>query len=282
MWGFAGWNFFGNTAWLLNTQGVNMLMNIFFGVITNAARGVAAQVNHIIQQFVENFMMALKPQITKLYANGEKNEAFTLVCRGARLSFYIMYIISLPIMIESHQILKLWLGTPPENAHVFVVWTILSSFTTILGSTLVTLQLAHGNIRYYQIWITIFGCLPFPLTWIAFKLGAHSVVAYYIFVAVYWGLIYVRFYLVHGMTGIPTKMYLVGVIVKTHIVGLVSAIFPVLIFLLMPETIMRMLIVGITSVLSSGFIIYFCGLDSPEKAFISNKILGKVTSKFHK
>ena len=66
-----------------------------------------------------------------------------------------MYIISLPLMIESHQILNLWLGTPPEGAYLFVVWTILSSFTTLLGNTLVTLQMAHGNIKHYQIWITV-------------------------------------------------------------------------------------------------------------------------------
>ena len=156
-----------------------MLMNIFFGVVTNAARGVAVQVNGIIQQFVDNFMTALRPQITKLYASGEKNEAFVLACRGTRFSFYIMYIISLPLMIESQQILNLWLGTPPEGAYLFVVWTILSSFTTLLGNTLVTLQMAHGNIKHYQIWITVFGCLPFPLTWLAFKLGASSIVAYF-------------------------------------------------------------------------------------------------------
>ena len=76
IWGFAGWNFFGQTAWILNTQGVNMLMNLYFGVVVNAARGVADRVNSIIQQFVTNFMMALNPQITKSYAAGDKEDAF--------------------------------------------------------------------------------------------------------------------------------------------------------------------------------------------------------------
>lgn len=275
MCGFAGWNFFGNTTWLLNTQGVNMLMNIFFGVVTNAARGVAVQVNGIIQQFVDNFMTALRPQITKLYASGEKNEAFVLACRGTRFSFYIMYIISLPLMIESHQILNLWLGTPPEGAYLFVVWTILSSFTTLLGNTLVTLQMAHGNIKHYQIWITVFGCLPFPLTWLAFKLGASSIVAYYIFVIVYWGLIFVRYYLVHGMTGIPARLYLLGVVAKTHIVGIMSAILPMVIYFQMSENIWRLIVVLISSFISSGVIIYLFGLDAAEKSFFNKKIFSK-------
>ena len=281
MWGFAGWNMFAQTAWILNTQGVNMLMNIFFGVVVNAARGVAVQVNGIIQSFVNNFMMALNPQITKSYAAGDKDTAFRLACRGSRFSFYIMYFLALPIMIESHQILELWLGTPPEQADAFVVWTILSTLATLLGNTMVTLQMAHGDIRKYQIWITIFGCLPFPLTWIVFKFGAPSIVAYYIYVAVYWGLIFVRYYLVHEKTGIPAKMYLGGVIAKTHLVAIAAAILPLGVYFLMPETITRLLLVGIVSVLSSITIIYFFGIDQAERQFIQRKVLS-VTSKIHK
>lgn len=281
IWGFAGWNLFGQAAWILNTQGINMLMNIFFGVVVNAARGVAGQVNGVIQGFVNNFMVALNPQITKSYAVGDKNAAFKLACRGCRFSFYIMYVLALPIMIESRMILKLWLGTPPEHSDIFVVWTILSTLVILLGNTLVTLQMAHGKIRHYQIWITFFGCFPFPLTWLAFYLGASPLVSYYIFFAVYWGLIFVRYYLVHGMTGLPAKMYLGGVVARTHVVALISAILPIIIFLLMPEGIARLLVVCISSVLSSCLVIYVIGLDKTEKEFIINKLSAIVSSIFH-
>lgn len=280
MWGFAGWNLFAQTAWILNTQGINMLMNIFFGVVVNAARGVAVQVNGIIQNFVNNFMMALNPQITKSYAAGDKDTAFRLACRGCRFSFYIMYFLALPIMIESHQILELWLGTPPEQADVFVVWSFISTLATLLGNTMVTLQMAHGDIQKYQLWITVFGCIPFPLTWIVFRMGAPSVVAYYIYVAVYWGLIFVRYYLVHDKTGIPAKMYLGGVVAKTHIVAVIAAILPVCVYFLMPETILRLLLVGIVSVFSSTIVIYTLGIDQAERKFIQDKIC-VVISKFH-
>lgn len=281
IWGFAGWNFFAQTAWILNTQGINMLMNLFFGVVVNAARGVAVQVNGVIQGFVSNFMVALNPQITKSYAVGDKDAAFRLACRGSRFSFYIMFILALPIMIESHQILELWLGNPPAQADAFVVWTILSTFTTILGNTLVTLQMAHGDIKKYQLWITVFGCFPFPLTWLVFKLGAPSIVSYYIYVAVYWGLIFVRYYLVHGTTGIPAKMYLWGVVARTHLVAVVSAIFPLVIFNMMPETMVRLLWVSITCVFSSVVVIYTIGIDKAEQNFIRDKFLVRIT-KFHR
>lgn len=279
IWGFAGWNMFAQTSWILNTQGINMLMNVFFGVVVNAARGVAVQVNGVIQHFVSNFMMALNPQITKSYAAGDKETAFRLACRGCRFSFYIMFILALPVMIESHQILELWLGTPPAQADAFVVWTILSSFSTLLGNTLVTLQMAHGNIRHYQIWITVFGCIPFPLTWLAFELGFSSIVSYYIYVAIYWGLIFVRYYLVHGMTGIPAKMYLGGVVAKTHIIAVVSAIIPIFIFFILPENIVRLSLVIISSVIVSSIVIYTVGLDKAEKHFVQEKIFSKVKLK---
>ena len=253
-----------------------MLMNIFFGVVVNAARGVAVQVNGIIQGFVNNFMTALSPQITKSYAVGDKDTAFTLACRGCRFSFYIMFVLALPVMIESRQILNLWLGTPPEQTDLFVVWTILSTLATLLGNTLVTLQMAHGDIKRYQLWITIFGCIPFPLTWLAFKFGAPSIVAYYIYFVVYWGLIFVRFHLVHGMTGIPAKMYLDGVVVKTHLVAVISAAFPLIIFYMMPGTLLRLLLVSVSSILSSVFVIYTIGMDQSERNFIREKFLSKL------
>jgi hypothetical protein len=137
--------------------------------------------------------------------------------------------------------------------------------------------MAHGDIKKYQLWITIFGCLPFPLTWLVFKLGAPSIVSYYIYVAVYWGLIFVRYYLVHGMTGIPAKMYLWGVVARAHLVAIVSAVLPLIIFYMMPETLVRLLCVSITCVLSSVVVIYTIGIDKAEQNFIRDKFLVRIT-----
>ncbi len=279
IWSFAGWNFFGQTAWILNTQGINMLMNIFFNVAVNAARGIAVQVNGIIQNFVTNFMTALNPQITKSYACGEKAEAFKLACRGARFSFFIMFILALPVLLESTQILTIWLGTPPEQADAFVVWTILSTFTILLGNTLVTLQMAHGDLRKYQLWITFVGCLPFPLTWVLFKMGFAAITSYFVFVTIYWVLIFVRFILVNESTGITAKEYLGGVIVKCHVVGVVATLLPLAIRIMMPESILRLLLVCSTSVLTSAVAIYYIGLEKSERTIITGKVLSIIRKK---
>ena len=272
IWNFAGWNMFGNGAWILNTQGVNMLLNIYYGVIVNAARGIADQVNNIILMFVNNFMMALNPQITKSYAAGDKEYAYSLACRGSRFSFYIMYLLGLPLMIEAKQILQLWLGTPPEQSDAFLVWIILSSFTTTIGNTIGTLQMAQGNIKRYQTIMTSFASLIFPFTWIAYYLGGTPIYTYYIFAFIYWCLIFLRFRLVHTSTGISYHQYLVGVVLRCHIVGIVSAIIPLLIALIMYPSFLRLLLVCIASTTSIVLTIYTIGLEKSERAMIISKV----------
>ena len=117
---FAGWNFFTNGSYIFNTQGVNILINLFFGVTLNAARGIAVQVDTAIIQFVNNFSTALNPQIIKNYAIGNKDEMFKLVCRGAKFSYYLLLLFSLPVLFETKYILMLWLKIVPEHTVVFL------------------------------------------------------------------------------------------------------------------------------------------------------------------
>lgn len=279
IWSFAGWNFLGNGAGILNTQGINMLMNIFFGVVVNAARGIADQVNNIVQMFVNNFMTALNPQITKSYAVGDFQSSYLLTCRGARFSFYIMYILALPLMLESKQILQIWLGNPPSIASTFMVWTIASSLTLVLGNTLITLQMANGNVRRYQITMTIIGCIPFPLSWIAFQVGAPVSIAYVIYFAIYWLLIFVRFYLVNKSTKLPSNMYLKGVVINCHITALLSLILPFIIRIVMPSGIIRLFIVCLVSLVSICLVVYFYSITNSEKIFFKQYIIKTIQNR---
>lgn len=279
MWSFAGWNLLGNGAYILNTQGVNMVMNIFFGVVANAARGIANHVNNAVQQFVNNFMMALTPQITKSYAVGEKEEAFKLTCRGARFSFYLILLISLPIMIEVDQILNIWLGVVPENTGDFVIWTILASIVTMLGNTLINLQMAHGNIKHYQIVMALCGFLPFPLTWIAYSLGAPVIWTFIIYFIVYYILNYVRLFLVHNSTGIPYKLYLKDVVIRTHVVAVASVVLPIFLVHMFEPSIYRIAITVSVSTISTLAAICILGLQNEERQKIVKLIMNKINRK---
>lgn len=281
MFGFAGWNYLANSAYILNTQGVNMIMNIFFGVVFNAARGIAEQVNNAVQSFVNSFTTALNPQITKSFAGGDKEYAFDLVYKGAKYAFLLMLVLSLPILLETETILNLWLKNPPEHAVSFVRWTILGTMTTTMGNTLLTLVMAHGNIKKYQIIITLCGFLPFPLTWLAFQLQLDAVTAYVIFFAVYYILIYVRLFLVHNITGIPWKPYIKEVVLRTHIVSVVSFIIPYFAIQMLTPSVLRLLITCAVSILSSCSCAIYIGMSKKERVVLKAKVTKFIHSKFH-
>ena len=273
---FAGWNFFGNTAWILNTQGISLLINVFFGVALNAARGIGNQVDGLAQQFVINFMTALNPQITKLYASGNLPKMHQLVCSGAKFSFFLTMLFAIPCCLETPKILSVWLGVVPDYAVTFVRLTFVSSMVTVLGNTLVTAQLATGKIRRYQIIMTLVGFWVFPLTWIAYKLGGGPEWTYYIFCVVYFGLIFVRIYLVKDLIHMPWMLYIREVIFKSIVVLVVAVIAPLLLYLLMPDSILRVALVVFISFISSGIVIYWIGLHKDERQSVKHLLLDKV------
>ena len=151
MTGFAGWNFFAQGAYQLNGNGVNLLINIFFGVTLNAARGIANQVNGAVSQFASNFMVALTPQITKSYAAGELAEMHKLIFRGAKFSYFLTLFFLIPICIETEYILKLWLINVPDNTVSFVRWTLYITALNMFSGTLIPALHATGNIKRYMI-----------------------------------------------------------------------------------------------------------------------------------
>ena len=272
LWSFAGWNLLGNGASILNNQGVNIIMNVFFGVVVNAARGIANQVNNAVQQFVSNFTMALNPPIIKSYAAGDRTYSFDLACKGAKYSYSLMLLISLPILMESNQILELWLNTPPQNSTLFLNWTIMTSLTSVVGQSLVTLILANGNIKKFQIIFAIIGFLPFPLSWLAFHFGYSALSAFIINFICYYILIYVRLWLAHNVTGIQYSLYFKEVIIRVHLITLTSIIVPLITIFYMPPSFYRLLITSTTSIISVSFSVYYLILDNNEKTTIKKYI----------
>lgn len=272
MTGFAGWSFFGNTAYMLNTQGVDMLMNIFFGVTLNAAKGVASQVQNAVMQFVGNFTVALNPQITKSYAAGDRKYMNQLVCRGARFSYFLLLIFAVPIVCEADYILHLWLKIVPEYAPLFLRLMLLGTLITLLGNTMLTAILATGNIRRYQLWITVTGCLVFPLTWIAFKLGFPPETTYIIYIVIYFLLNFVRAYIAKGLMNFPIKLYIFDVILKVSIVSAVSFVMPLLVVYYFDEGFLRLCATCIISLFSTISVIYVLGLEGAERTIILNKL----------
>lgn len=266
MTGFAGWNFLGNGAYMLNTQGVNILMNLYFGVAVNAARGIATQVDAALKQFVNNFTTAVNPQITKSYAQGDLDYMHKLVCRSAKFSAFLMMFFAVPIILETNTILTIWLKTVPDYAVIFLQWIIISSFMdTVLANSLVTSMFATGKIKRYQIIVTTVGCLVFPLSWIAFKLGFEPQVGYILYFIIYTILLFVRLYLLKDMVKLPVMMYIREVLYKLAPIIVVGFAIPGILILTMDAGWLRLILVCLLSVLVTAASEYFIGLSNKEK-----------------
>ena len=275
---FAGWNLLGQGTWILNMQGIDLLINSFFGVTMNAARGIAGQVNGAVGKFAASFVTAIDPQITKTYAEGNLSAMHILIFRATRLAMFLMFLFAIPIIIETPYILGIWLKEVPDHAVLFTRLTIVFSTIIQLGQTLVTAQLATGNIKKYQI-IMALGCIwVLPLTWISYKSGLPAEWCYYINISVYFLLVFVRIHLVKDLIQLPTKYYIRHVLLRIAFVLMLSVPFPFLIHQFITEGLLRLILVFIASTLSLGLAVYLFGMEGDERITIKDYIGRKIAS----
>lgn len=176
---FSGWNFIGSASTILNTQGINILINLFFGVALNGARGIATQVDNAINTFVQNFMMALNPQITKSYASGDFKFVNSTIITGTKFAFFLLWFLALPVCLNTDYILSIWLKQVPEYAAIFIQLGLVYNLINNLSQCLYTTMLATGNIKNYQIVVGGLNLLTFPTVFVFFKIGFPVEWSYY-------------------------------------------------------------------------------------------------------
>ena len=274
---FAGWNLFGHGAWMLETQGVNILINMFFGVQLNAARGIAVQVNNIVQQFVNNFMTALSPQITKSYAAGDLDYMNSIVLKGAKFSYLLMFMVALPVFLETDTILKLWLKDFPDYTVPFVRLTLAISLCMVLVNPFLTALRATGNIKNYQIIVGIVGLLQFPFIYIAFRSGFSPTSSYVISLAFYLFFAFFKPWLVRNSIRISMRNFLSETIVPSFLVSLFSMLVPLAIMLCFKNTIPRLVCVCLACFVATSLCVWLLGLTKGEKIMAKSFVLSKLT-----
>lgn len=268
---YSGWNLIGNTTWILNNQGVNMLVNVFFGVAFNAARGVAGQVNSAIQAFVNNFTMAFSPQITKSYASGDIDYAISLANRGTKFSWLMMYIFIVPVFMEADTLLKLWLGDVPEQASLFLRFTMFESLAVTSGQALFKLIQATGDVKRYQIIVSLFAILVFPISWIAFALEAPVWSPYLCFIIVYSLLNIIRLLTLKRLMHYSVRLFIKESLFPCIAVSIISFIVPLILSQYLEVGVKRFFIMVPTAVLWTGLCCYFLGLSKSERKSINDK-----------
>lgn len=270
--GFAGWNAIGCTAGLLKDQGVNVLLNMFFGPVVNAARGIAISVIGAVGGMTNNFMTALNPQITKSYAAGDKSYCFMLVERGSRFGFYISLFFVIPIFVEAPFILKLWLGEYPDFSVVFTRLTLVLSLIDVLSITLINLQLSVGKIRNYQIAVGLVLLLNFPLSYLSLKLGAPPTSVYVVAIVISAICLVVRLYFLKSMTGLDVRRYFTSVCSNVVLVTIISSLLPAIFYITIENELLRFFSVGLASVFSVSSSVLYIGCSESERSFIFERL----------
>ena len=276
---FAGWGFLSNTCYVINSQGINILINIFFGVAINASRGIAVQIENAIMKFVNDFTIALNPQITKNYAIGNLQDMYNLICKGSKYAYFLLLIISVPIFFEASFVLKIWLGLVPPYSESFFRLSIIGTAIALLGNTGYVGCMATGKIKIYTIIISSIGFLVFPLTFMAFSLGASPIWAYISTIVINMLLLVTRLRLMNRIFQFPIEMFLRDVLYRIFPVTIISLIIPYCLYVSLEPSFSRFLLVVSVSLITCIIFIYWVGLNEFERLFLCNQIRNKIRMK---
>ena len=273
MFGFAGWSFWGNLAAILYTQGLNMMLNIFFGPIVNAARGIAVQVQSAVQQFVGGFQTALNPQITKNYASNNLPQMHSLMFRSARFSFLLLFFLSLPVLMETNFILTLWLKTVPDDAVIFTQIMICISLIYTTANPCIIANQATGKVKIYQMVVGGILLMILPISYVVLKLGAPAYSVFIVHFCIESLAQFSRMYMLRKLIHLPLWQYMKNIYIPIVSTVVIAIILPLVVRMQVAEGWLRFLAVGFTCVLSVGASSYFIGFTKQERVFFLDKSL---------
>ena len=172
---FSGWSLFSNLTIALSNQGILILLNMFFAPGVVAARAISLQVNGYVQQFVDNFRTAVNPQIVKRYASGDFCGHKSLLIQSTKFSFFLLYVMGLPVCLTAYPLLHLWLGVVPDYTVAFLVIVIIQSLFSVFDVSLYQALYAHGNLKWNALTAPLVNFLPFPIVYVCFKNGMSPI-----------------------------------------------------------------------------------------------------------
>ena len=270
---FSGWNMFGCVAVMGQSTGVNLVINAFCGTIVNGSRAIAFQVNSMVVRFIENFQVALNPQIVKYYADRDIVNMERLVIRGAYLSSYLFLFLAIPLFVECEYVISLWLGSCPTYVVPFVQIVLVESFFKTMGNPTITAISATGKMKMNQLTAGIIQLLVLPICYLLFKHSVNPVVAIAICTFPWLIVIPVRLYWCKRYSGMYMKQFMIKVYFKIPILAVLMMLPPYLLHLYFPYVgFLRFMCVGLTSVIASVIIIYNFGLELDVRSALTNKI----------
>ena len=254
---YVGWNFFGSFCVMLKDQGVNILLNLFFGTLINAAQAIASQVNGAIMSFAQNFTTALRPQIIKSYAVHKNDEALRLVFSGSKFIYFLMYLFVMPLVLEMPYVLKLSI--------LFTRLVLINAAIESVIYPMTTLVQATGKMRLYQIVVGTILLLNFPISYVILKLGAPAYAVLLVMISITVIAILVRLYIVKNLIDYSIRLFVEKVIVPIVLVSVVGIIFPYVVRNFYEESFGRLCLTISLAIVCSGVAIFIIGLTQHER-----------------
>jgi len=282
--GFAGWSTMGALAMTMRSQGINLMLNSFFDVLINAARGVAFQIYSALNLFVHNFFTAVRPQIIKSYSadpEDKSGEMMKLVFQSSKFCYYLILMLSLPIFIETKSILELWLPNVSDYTY-YVIFTrliIVNAVIESLAQPFITSIQATGRIKMYQIVTGSIILLNLPISYLFLRLGYPPQITMYIIIVITIIAHLSRIYFMKNMLKMNVLNYIKHVILPISGVTILTFVLPLLFYYSFSASFWRICGVAVVTVVSSAFIIYYIGLTKSERGVLKMFVLKKLKQK---
>ncbi len=263
---YSGWNLFGAFSGIVKGQGSNIVLNIFFGPTVNAARAIAFQINQAINNFVTNFYQAVRPQIIKYYAEGNINSMLNLIFTSSRFSYYLMFFLSMPVLLNTSFILGLWLKNPPEYAALFTQLIVINTLIDSLATPLMTAAHATGKIKLYQSVVGTVVIMNIPISYLFFKLGYPPEFLFYISIILSVICLVLRQWIVQRLIHSFSILHFTRkVLFIVFFVSIISSIIPIILSYHIDKGIVKFLISSSLHVVCSLVTIYFIGITYTER-----------------
>lgn len=274
MFTFAGWNIYGTGVWMANQQGINIILNIFFGPIVNAARGIATQVTTAVTNVGVNFFTAVRPQLIKSYASEDINSFINLIYKSSKYSVFLLLYICLPFFLKTEYILSLWLKDVPDYTVIFTKWVLVFVLIDSLNNPLWCAIQAIGDLKKTILFGSSFYLLAFPVSYLSLRYGAPSWIVYPILI--FFRIIYliIVFKILRLYIPISSTIYAKKVLFPTINVIIISYIISYLLSLFEPTSIIYLCILLTTTTAVISIFIFILGFSSDERRYLTSKFKG--------
>lgn len=275
---YSGWNLFGNIAAIARSQGSNILLNLLFGPVANAAYSLTVMVQGIIGNFVSNFQMAVNPQIVKNYANGEKQASLQLMYKSAKFSFFGMMILILPFLYNIDYVMNLWLKKVPPHTIDFIKLALIYSLIETISNPLMSGLQATGKIKRYQALVGFLVFLNLPLVWILFKTTEIPQSFYWSYIGISILSLFLRLYFVQNLMKVNISSFYKEVLLRIGIVvvGIFALLYPISSYLIEQNSFMLFLLKTSIIIIFSLSLIVLLGMNKAEKAFLKTTVSNKI------